>query len=65
VRNAHFVETFAIAPGESGFFGALDSWALLDIRLTTNPNTFTSVPGGVYVNGAFGTAQFVPEPGSP
>jgi hypothetical protein len=70
VRNAHYVETFAIAPGESGFFGAspLDA-SLLDIRLTTNPSTFISEPGANgttvnYVNGAFGTAQFVPEPGS-
>ena len=66
VRNAHFVETFAISPGESGFFGAslLDGSVLLDIQLTTNPNTFTLVPGGDYINGAFGTAQFVAEPGS-
>jgi hypothetical protein len=71
VRNAHYVETFAIAPGESGFFGAspLDASAMLDIRLTTNPSTFTSVPGANgttvnFVNGAFGTAQFVPEPTS-
>jgi hypothetical protein len=66
VRNAHFIETFAIAPGESGFFGTppLDGSALLDIRLTTNPDTFTLAPEGDFINGAFGTAQFVPEPGS-
>jgi hypothetical protein len=66
VRNAHFIETFAIAPGESGFFGTppLDGSASLDIRLTTNPDTFTLVPGGDFINGAFGTAQLVPEPAS-
>jgi hypothetical protein len=71
VRNAHYVETFAVASGESGFFAAplFDASVLLDIALTTNPNTYTSVPGANgttvnYVNGAFGTVQFVPEPGS-
>jgi hypothetical protein len=34
---------------------------LLDILLTTNPGTFTVVP---CFNGDFGSAHFVPEPGS-
>jgi hypothetical protein len=71
VRNAHYDETFAPVPGEAGFFAAppFDASVLLDILLTTNPSTYTSVsgPNGTsvnYVNGAFGTAQFVPEPAS-
>jgi hypothetical protein len=70
VRNAHYVETFTPAPGQSGFFApALDASALLDIQLTTNPNVFTAASGlnGTsvnFVNGGFGTAQFVPEPAS-
>jgi hypothetical protein len=71
VRNAHYEETFAPVPGEAGFFAAppFDASVLLDILLTTNPNVFTSVsgPSGTmvnFVNGGFGTAQFVPEPAS-
>jgi hypothetical protein len=71
VRKAHFVETFAPAPGEVGFFAAppFNASDFLYIDLTTNPNTFTSVsgPNGTtvnFVNGAFGTAQLVPEPAS-
>ncbi len=71
VRNAHYVETFAPTPSEAGFFAAppLDISSLLNILLTTNPDTYKSVagPGGTsvnYVNGAFGSVQFIPEPAS-
>jgi hypothetical protein len=71
VRNAHYVETFAPVPGEDGFFAAppFDASVMLNILLTTNPNTYTSAsgPNGTsvnYVNGALGSAQFVPEPAS-
>jgi hypothetical protein len=71
VRKAHYDQTFIPVAGQGGFFAtpAFDGSVLLDVLLTTNPDTFMVVPGSNgasvnFVNGAFGTAQFVPEPGS-
>ncbi len=71
VRTTHFVDTFASAPGEAGFFLApvLGSATFLDFLATTNPGLLqiTPGPGGTVIqtiNGSTGVAQFVPEPGS-
>jgi len=70
VRTTRFVETFAAAAGETGFFlaPALGAEVTLDFLNTTNPGLLiiTPGPGGTTIqtiNGAFGVAQFVPEPG--
>jgi hypothetical protein len=67
VRNAHFVENFASAPNETGFFGSISP--LLEEFLTTPPSAFQTFlePDGSsidLVNGGSGRAEFVPEPGS-
>ena len=71
VRTTHFVETFAAASGEAGFFlgPALGAQVFLDFFNTTNPGLLIVTPGpnGTTIqtlNGGFGVAQFVPEPGS-
>jgi hypothetical protein len=67
VRSADFVENFAPAPNEIGFFGSISP--LLEEFLTTPPSTFQTFlqPDGNpinLVNGGSGRAEFVPEPGS-
>jgi hypothetical protein len=71
VRTTLFVDTFASAPGEAGFFLApvFGSATFLDFLATTNPGLLqmTPGPGGTVIqtiNGSTGVAQFVPEPGS-
>ncbi len=67
VRSAHFVESFAAAPNEAGFFGNLS--LPLEELLTTLPAVFQALPQPdgttvILVNGGVAEARFVPEPAS-
>jgi hypothetical protein len=68
VINAHYVESFAPAPGEAAFFGT--GLTGLDIALTTPLGALQTLPPGPdgtfiqLVNGATGQVTAVPEPGS-
>ena len=67
VRSAHYVESFAPAPNETGFFGSIPP--LLEEFLTTPPAAFQALPQPdgttiLLVNGGTGQADFVPEPTS-
>jgi hypothetical protein len=66
-RTTHFVETFVPSLTEVGFFAS--STGLMDFLNTTNPGLLVNTPGAngtltQTINGASGTAQFVPEPAS-
>jgi hypothetical protein len=67
VRSAHYVESFAPAPNETGFFSSISP--VLEVFLTTPPAVFQALPqpdGGsiLFVNGGIAQANFVPEPTS-
>ena len=71
IRTTHLVETVLPAAGEGGFFVSplLNGTVLLDSVNTTNPGLLVATPGPngttiQTINGGFGVAQFVPEPGS-
>ena len=69
VINAHYVESFAPAPGETGFFGN-STLTGLDIHLTTPRGALQTLPPGPdgtfiqLVNGATGQVTAIPEPAS-
>ncbi len=65
VRHANYVETFASAPGEAGFFGITSPG--LQALLTTPAANFAALPqpDGItidLVNGGIGQVTFTPEP---
>jgi len=71
IRHAHFLDTFAPEPNQTGFFVAPGAGVplLLQIDLTTPPDTFQAIPQSdgttiQLVNNGAGTAVLVPEPGS-
>lgn len=71
IRHAHFLDTFVPEPNQAGFFVTPGAGVplLLQIDLTTPPDTFQSIPqpDGTtiqLVNNGAGTAVLVPEPGS-